>query len=315
LGGVLPVNTDLAFPLTAEADDNLAIAVTELTYTQFLSEQLGVFVGKFQTLGGDANEFASGRGRSQFSNAAFIFNPATALTVPYSTLGFGVVVLPSSNMMVVSSVYNTADSSTSTGFDDIGDGWTWSTEASFQYRLGDLPGGQVLTFIYAADSQFLNFSRAALLPGGPFIGTEDDSWAVTWSAWQYLFAPDGTPERIDTTNGQADARGIGLFCRVGLADNDTNPIDLTASVGIGGRGLLPGRHDDTFGLAFTYTDFDATPLLAAIGFDDEGYGFEGFYNLDLGRGLSLTADVQVINPVLSATETATILGARLNVQF
>jgi porin len=63
---VLPVNTDLSVPVTDDPDDDIAITVTELTYTQFLSEQFGVFLGKFQTLDGDANEFASGRRRSQF---------------------------------------------------------------------------------------------------------------------------------------------------------------------------------------------------------------------------------------------------------
>ena len=92
-------------------------------------------------------------------------------------------------------------------------------------------------------------------------------------------------------------------------------VDLTVSGGIGGRGLIPGRDEDTFGLGFAYTDFDATALLAAVGFEDDGYGFEGFYNFDLGPGLSLTANVQVIDSVLSGTDTATILGARLNIRF
>ena len=313
---VLPVNTDLAFPVTDERDDNIAITVTELTYTQFLSEQFGVFLGKFQTLDGDANEFASGRGRSQFSNAAFIFNPATLLTVPYSTLGVGAVLLPADGVMITSAVFNTTDSSTTTGFGDIGEGWTWSTEASFQYRLGDLPGGQVVSFIYAADSDFVNFSRVNLQPGsGTLLGRESDSWAVTWSAWQYVYAPDGAPGPIDTTDGRADVRGLGLFARVGFADGDTNPIDLTVSAGVGGRGLVPGRDGDTFGLAFSYTDFDNGPLLDAIGFENHGYGFEAFYNFDLGHGISLTANAQVIDPVLSRTDTTTIIGARLNVRF
>jgi porin len=45
------------------------LAVTNLTYTQFLSEQFGLFLGKVDTFeNGDLNEFASGRGRTQFQN-------------------------------------------------------------------------------------------------------------------------------------------------------------------------------------------------------------------------------------------------------
>jgi porin len=314
-GSLLPVNTDLGFPLTDEPDDNIAITVTELTYTQFLSEQFGFILGKIQTLDGDLNEFASGRGRSQFSSAGFIFNPVTALAVPYSTLGGGVVWLPSKTIAITSVVVNTADSSTTTGFGDFGDGWTWSTEAQFQYRLGGLPGGQVVGFMYAGDGEFTNFNRVDLLPEGLFVGTEDDSWAVTWSAWQYIYTPDEVPDLIDTGDGRADLRGLGLFARVGIADDDTNPIDLSIGGGIGGRGLLPGREGDTFGIGLTYVDFDTQALLSAIGFDDDGYGFEAFYNFDLGHGLSLTGSAQVLDPVASRVGTTTVLGARFNVRF
>jgi porin len=171
----------------------------------------------------------------------------TVLTVPYSTLGVGAVLLPSENVMITSTVFNTNDASTTTGFSDIGDGWTWSTEAAFQYRLADLPGGQVIGIIYA--------------------------------------------------------------------DDNTNPIDYAVSAGIGGRGLIPGRDDDTFGLGFSYTDFDDTRLLTAAGFGDDAYAFEAFYNFDLGHGLSVTANAQVIDPWLSDTGTTTVLGTRLNVRF
>ena len=40
------------------------------------------------------NEFAHGKGDTQFMNMAFNFNPLIAFTVPYSTLGTGMVVLP-----------------------------------------------------------------------------------------------------------------------------------------------------------------------------------------------------------------------------
>jgi len=46
---------------------------------------------------------------------------------------------------------NTADSSTTTGFDDFGKGVTWTTEADFQYRLGHLPGGMNLGGLWSFD--------------------------------------------------------------------------------------------------------------------------------------------------------------------
>ena len=81
-GPILPVNTDALFPLTDTLDEDIPITVTDLNYTQFLSPYLGVFFGKLDTLDGDLNEFASGRGTSQFMNANFIFNPVLACGSP-----------------------------------------------------------------------------------------------------------------------------------------------------------------------------------------------------------------------------------------
>ena len=314
-GGLLPANTDLSFPLTDVLDDNVALTVTELSFVQFLSLSFGVVLGKFQTLDGDANEFASGRGRSQFLNASLVFNPVTSLMVPYSTLGGGVVVLPAPNVTIVSLVSNTTDSSTTTGFGDIGDGWTWTTAAQFQYRFGGPPGGQNVAFIYAADNTFLNFNRSGIFPDGVLLAAEDDTWAAYWSGWQYLHTPDEVPDRIDVNDGRADLRGVGLFARFGIADDDTNPIAWSFSAGLGGRGILPGRDDDTFGLGFAYTDIDRGAFASALGFDEEAYGFEAFYNIALTQSVALTLDAQVIDPVIDGVDTATILGARLNIRF
>ena len=145
-GPILSVNTDALFPLTDTLDEDIAITVTDLNYTQFLSPYLGVFFGKLDTLDGDPNEFASGRGTSQFMNANFIFNPVLALRLPYSTLAAGVILMPippgpKGGITLVSTVMNTQDSSTTSGFDDFDEGTTWNSEVDFQYRLGPLPGG------------------------------------------------------------------------------------------------------------------------------------------------------------------------------
>jgi hypothetical protein len=67
-GQIPPVNTTALFPLTNRLDEDVAIAITDLNYTQFLSEHLAVLVGKLDTLDADLNEFACGRGKSQFMN-------------------------------------------------------------------------------------------------------------------------------------------------------------------------------------------------------------------------------------------------------
>jgi porin len=93
-GTILPVNTSALFPVTAKLNDEVAFTITDLNYTQFLSPNLALFFGKLDTLDADPNEFASGRGTSQFMNANFIFNATLALRLPYSTLGAGLIWMP-----------------------------------------------------------------------------------------------------------------------------------------------------------------------------------------------------------------------------
>ncbi len=319
VGILLPANTDGSFPLTSAPDDNIAITVTNLSYTQFLSQQFAVFAGKMDTLDGDLNEFASGRGLSQFLNANFVFNPVGALTVPYSTLGGGIVVIPVDWMTISSAVYNSVDSSTTTGFSDIGDGWTWSTEVQVQYRLGQLPGGQSVGLIYAFDSDFVEIGggRLVLPPNGRLvIPTKDDTWAVSWNLWQYIHTleePGQGP--IDLLNGRPDHRGFGVFARAGFADPDTNPLDWHLSAGVGGRGVIPTRDDDTFGVGFFYNAFEASRLFSALGVEDEALGVEAFYNIAVTPAAHLTLDLQVIEPVERSLDTAVLLGLRARLEF
>jgi porin len=310
------------FPLTAKLDQDVPFTITDLNYTQFLSEHLGVLFGKLDTLDGDPNEFASRRGTGQFMNANFIFNSAMALRLPYSTLGAGVVWMPvprgtNGGVTVSSVVMNTADSSTTTGFEDFGKGVSWNTEADFQYRLGQLPGGMNIGGLYSFDQHFTQLnSRLVFTPGeGLTIPSKNSTWAVYWSAWQYLFTPATEKQPFDLSNGQPDQPGIGLFSRFGFADKETNPIEWAVSGGIGGRGMIPSRDNDTFGLGYYYNSIQRTRLFSALGLVDSSQGFECFYNIAVSPALHVTLDLQVVESVLSTVRTATILGMRANLSF
>ena len=189
-GPILPVNTAGFFPLTQTLDQSVPIAVTDLNYTQFLSDKFAVTLGKLDTLGGDPNEFASGRGVSQFLNANFIFNPAMALRLPYSTLGIGLLWMPTHTITVTSSLINTVDSSTTSGFNDFGQGYTWASEVDWQYRLHDLPGGMNLGGLYSFDQDFAKFSGDLIFsPGeGLSISSKSSTWAIYCSGWRICWS-------------------------------------------------------------------------------------------------------------------------------
>lgn len=107
-------------------------------------------IGKLATIGptsGDMNEFAHGKGDVNFMNMAFTFNPIIALTVPYSTLGTGLIALPTNDpkqaigkFVVVSS---TGKASTS-GFEDLNDdNLTFAGEARVRTGFFGLTGHQL----------------------------------------------------------------------------------------------------------------------------------------------------------------------------
>lgn len=313
-----PVNTYALFPLTNTLDENIGITVTELNYTQFLSEKFAVLVGKLMMFDNPPNEFASGQGDTQFMNSNFIYNPVLSLRFPYSTLGTGVLWLPNENVTVTSLVFLTADSSTTTGFDDFDDGGSWLTQISFQYRLGHLPGGQYAGVLYAFDQDFTKIDgRLIFVPGQGFsIPTEDDTWAVYWSAWQYLFVEGDAPDRpLNLNDGQPDLQGVGLFVAAGFADQDTNPIEWTISGGVGGRGIIPTRDNDTFGIGYFYIGLQPNRLTSTAAIDDEVQGFEAYYNIAITPAAQLTFDIQTVDSAVNSVDTAVILGARLYLRF
>lgn len=315
-GTVLPANSPLFFPLLDQLDEDIAFTVTSLNYTQFLAPWLGVVVGKIDTLDGDLNEFASGRGRTQFLNANFLFNAALALRMPYSTLAAAVRVVPAKWLTINASIMNTKDSSTASGLADFDDGQTATVEANAQYRLFGLPGGMNLGGLYSFDQDFAEPGGELIFqPGeGLSVSNQQTTWAVYWSGWQYLWTEEESDTPIDLRNGIPDRQGFGLFARAGFADEDTNPIEWSVSGGVGGRGVVPTRDDDVFGLGSLYTYFQDIRITGLLG-GDHSWGFEAFYDAALTPAAHLAFDVQVLRSLPDAIDTAVVLGARFTLSF
>jgi porin len=316
IGALNPVNTNQIFPLPT--GDNLN--VPNVSFMQLLSPYGGVVLGKLSLLtptSGDMNEFAHGKGDTQFMNGAFNINPVTLLTVPYSTLGAGLIILPNKNphdAIVGFSVLQTNGKANTSGFSDLH--WnqlSFVGEARVRTDFFGLTGHQLIgggysNKTFASLDQSLRFfieNRA--------IQEQTGSWNVYYNFDQYLYEAK-----------KGSGQGIGIFGRLGVSDGNPNPMHFFASLGVGGKGIIPGRPLDRFGVGYYFLDVRSPkfggPVREREFLRDES-GFEAFYNIAVTPWFQLTPDIQVIRPAQKQTitredvHTATVLGLRLQLVF
>jgi porin len=342
-GAIVPVNTAALFPGVGDETTGL----TNATFMQFLSTKFALFFGKIDTFDLSGGEFL-GDYRTQFMNTALVA-PMTLDQVPLSAFGGGLIALPWEGTTL--SVLVLDSNGTPTG-NDLGHafegvvlvgsakvtikpfglighqnlGFTWSDKDRFSLdqdpsnifrllaqdrfpRLGN--PGPILSNIFA------RFFPSLLVPTQP-AGQKSDSWSISYGFDQYFWQPDGDP-----------THGIGVFFSFGAADGNPNPIKYSYIFGIGGKGVVPGRPDDSFGIGFVRTEFssDFLPFLRQnlnLGLDHDD-AIEIYYNAALTPWLSVTPDLQIVGPALNQSlnsnrqlttvDTGLVLGLRARVRF
>ncbi|HXY54614.1 MAG TPA: carbohydrate porin [Nitrospirota bacterium] len=326
-GALMQVDANQIFPTTSSNEVNMPAVM----FTQFFSNYVGVFLGKLDTMDGDANEFAHGKGDTQFFNLAFNNNPVSLLT-PYSTLGAGVIILPTADADAATisvSVTDADGQANSSGFNTVFDDNTiYSIEGRVRTDFLGLTGHQLVGGFYSSkDYTSLNQNLRFIVANGA-IEQKDYTWAVYYNFDQYLYEPK-----------KGSGQGWGIFGRFGASDGDPNPVHYFISIGVGGRGVIPGRPLDGFGLGYYYINISQItftgPIQTRTALGDEQV-FEGYYNYAITPWMTLTPDIQVINPaqqrlidfstrdvlgrpipviVKDHIGTATVLGFRLRIVF
>ena len=222
-------------------------------------------------------------------------------------------------------VYDTNNVTTTSGFDVLFDnGAVIYPTVSLPIKFFGTPGHQSVWGAYSSgryailSPQSLNnfpppglfptpglFPPPALLQGfAPPTTFIKDSWWITYLFDQALWA-DATDQ----------TRSWGVFGNVGISDGMPNPIHWSAIFGIGGSSPIPNRKLDTFGIAYYYLGFsDSFESLAPPFLRDE-HGLELFYNVAVTPWFHVTADLQVITPLLQPVHTSLVLGLRSKIDF
>lgn len=302
-GALMAANANQLFPESSGSN----VALPNLSFAQFFCRYAGAVVGKLQTVSsGDMNEFAHGKGDTQFFNLAFNMNPV-GLVIPYSTLGAGAIVLPTADpdeAIINFNVFSATGTASDAGFDNI-NGAIFVGAGRLLTRFGGLTGHQLVGGLYSNKRYTSIDQRLGTVINNQPLAAHEGTWAAFYNFDQFLY---------ETAPGSA--KGLGLFGRFGASEGDPNPAQYFYSVGVGGKGLTPGRELDQFGLGYFYLTVSSPTLQNQIGdrdiLDDE-WGFEAYYNFALTPWLLVTADVQVIGPSQPGVSTATVLGFRAQV--
>ena len=324
-GALMFVNSNQLYPTPAGDNFNLPA----VNFTQFLSDYVGLTIGKYATVSataGDMNEFAHGKGDMQFMNMALNFNPLTDPTVPYSTLGTGVIVLPTKDpkqAIVSLSVMSSTGKASTSGFDDLdGNNLTVAGEGRVTTDFFSRTGHQLFGASFS-NKKFTSIDQNArfIFENGGLEGKKG-SWNVYYNFDQYLYEPK-----------KGSGEGIGVFGRFGASDGNPNFMHFFYSLGVGGKGVIPNRHNDRYGLGFYYIDVNNPKLqglFQSIKLLRDEYGFEAFYNIAITPWLMVTPDIQVVRgaqrnkfalsplPAIISKKSigpATILGLRMQVVF
>ncbi len=313
VGAIVPNNVASLYPEFDQASSGLMQA----TFTQFLSHQVGVTMGKINLFEFTPAEFY-GDYRTQFMNTALNISAAFAMA-PISAYGGGILGLPTPDITLMALALDASgtpmENNISKAFEN---GVTVLSAAHFNIKPFGLVGHQGVTGLWSDKTRFSldqdpeNLKRALLQERYPILGNpgprlerilnkyfpqliapvkpankKSNTWAVVYSFDQYLWQPDAD-----------EKRGIGLFFSFGATDGNPNPVQYSYMMGIGGKGVFSGRTHDSFGIGWARTQFSDQfmPLLRdklALGLDHED-AIEMYYTAAITPWLNVSPNLQII---------------------
>ncbi|MBS0267093.1 MAG: carbohydrate porin [Planctomycetes bacterium] len=309
-----PPNIAMLFPLP----EGNHTALTSVKLTQYLSESLVVFGGKFNMLDELIQTFGGGRGVDAFMNTGLVFPVVLDRTVPYSTLGAGGAIMQGKRALFTLMAFDTHNTPTTTGFESFfTNGVTVLSKLEIPVSLGGLPGHQGVEGTYStgtyASLRTIPYIDVNGLPSATFVPVQG-SWSVFYMADQALYVDPNNPER-----------SWGVFTNIGWADNDPSPIRFSASVGVGGSSPLVSRPLDTFGIGYSHVApsqgmQQLDPVLVPLRSDN---AVELYYNMAVAPWLRVTPDLQILvpdriqtlPPNVQPVETTILFGVRAKMVF
>ena len=313
-GSIAPVNFDATMP---EFDEN-SIALSEFYLTQALSKEIILMVGQIDGSSLiDKNVFANSE-RSQFLNGALKNNLMLGMYAPYTAFTFASVFNFTDDISLAIAALSAGGDATEP-FKDFFDDVTIATELDVAIKPAELPGNVRVAFFWTSQEKINTDNNPRMVIHGLVnnddLPRSDSNWMINFNFDQYLYLanPDFSSDTLHSSNFRSEPEGIGIFGRVGYGGSAGNVVNVFGSFGVAGRGLIPTRENDRYGIGWYYMGFpDNFKTVARVQSEN---GIEAFYNFAITPWAQLTADVQWISPAQKAAEDAWVFGGRLQLYF
>lgn len=318
-GTISPVNHSALTPVSREVNRWF---LEEYYLFQALSEKWSFIAGRVMFSGiGDLNRFA-GNEKTQFLNTSFRNSPLMGIISQATSLhGAAVNYSPNPDIIISPFVLSNNDVDGTWGSPGgLFDEYSAGIQFQFSWEVAGLKGYISPIFGYtsvnAADLDNTRLIFDAI--EGLQIPDKNDNWVAGFSFDHYVYMPEASREAAaHTAQFDKEPEGIGVFCRFHYSPENRNPWNIVLSGGVGGRGVIPGRHNDRYGLGFygmlESDDLDDPPVLGDV--LDTEWGMEAFYNIALTPWLQLTPSVQYIQSGVDSINHSTILATRLQMYF
>jgi len=307
-GNLSPVNASALFP---EPFENSSVLM-EYHLIQALPHDTLVVVGRVNPSNYlDQNSFAW-LPASQFFNESMNANPLFGAFMSMSTYAALFMTKVSDSLTVA---YGAWTPKTAVGeYDGEWNDYGVVINPQFKYKASNQPGAFQAILAYSSkDATDVGNPRLVQGLATGSLPTKSGNWIAELSGEQYFWTPTRAP--VPTKDFAVGQPGFGMFYRISFTPADRNFFNVYVSGGVGGRGVIPGRPHDRFGVGGYWlkksSDLDRQPgnLLG----DEKG--MEVFYNFAITPAVQLSIDVQWIRPAIRLSSDATVVGARLNLRF
>jgi porin len=316
-GNLSPVNYGWLLPSIEDESDSF---LEEYYITQGLTDWAALMFGRLMIGNhGDPNRVA-GNEQTQFVNLALrnspLLNVVTSSLSVHSAL---LLIQPSPHVAIAPFALSRNDKDGVYGSPGgLFSEYSVGAQVIVNWEIGGLTGEFLPIGGWSNKDKFdsplliLDILEGIDLPEG------NGNWIVGFSANQYLYVPkDSDTRKIQTTPFILQPEGIGAFLRFHYAPEDRNLFNIFVSGGITGRGVIPMRPLDRYGVGFyallQSDDFKNHPILGNL-LEDE-WGMEVFYNLAITPWLQFSPSVQYIDSGQVGVDDSVVVMTRLQLYF